>query len=236
MKKIIDLLGIVLPALIILLGILRVFLKKTKGVNGFTMLFAILLLLVGLAQWFVFGNARTRCDCDTKAQAEKVSKHSAAFNQSIEKVMTDYYALTSSFVKNDTGEIGQSGRQLAVSLDSLKIDDLKKDTAIFETILQFYDNSKTELASIIADPSLEEKRGSFNILSDNMRSLLLTAKYDLAKLYWLECDHAFGEDRPGNWLSKDEQAANPYGQADCRETRATVNFVAADTTKKAPGL
>ena len=194
------------------------------------------LLLVGLAQWFVFGNARTRCDCDTKAQAEKVSKHSAAFNQSIEKVMTDYYALTSSFVKNDTGEIGQSGRQLAVSLDSLKIDDLKKDTAIFETILQFYDNSKTELASIIADPSLEEKRGSFNILSDNMRSLLLTAKYDLAKLYWLECDHAFGEDRPGNWLSKDEQAANPYGQADCRETRATVNFVAADTTKKAPGL
>ncbi len=236
MKKIIDLLGIVLPALIILLGILRVFLKKTKGVNGFTMLFAILLLLVGLLQYFVFGTTKSRCDCDTKAQAEKVSKHTAAFNQSIEKVMADYYALTNGFVKNDTTRIGAAGRQLAISLDSLKIDDLKKDTAIFETIVQFYEDSKAEVASIIADPSMEEKRGSFNILSDNMRSLLLTAKYDLAKLFWLECDHAFGEDHPGNWLSNNEQAENPYGAPDCRETRATINFVPADSTKKTAGL
>ena len=53
-KKIIEILGIVLPALIILLGIVRIFVKKTKGVNGLTMLFAILLLIIGLLQFFIF--------------------------------------------------------------------------------------------------------------------------------------------------------------------------------------
>lgn len=62
MKKIIDILGIVLPALIIILGITRVFMTKTKGVNGLTMLFAILLLLVGIIRYSAFmgGNGSGR--------------------------------------------------------------------------------------------------------------------------------------------------------------------------------
>ena len=54
MKKVIDILGIVLPALIIILGIVRIFVKKTKGVNGLIMLFAILLLIAGLIRYYAF--------------------------------------------------------------------------------------------------------------------------------------------------------------------------------------
>lgn len=231
-KKIIDLLAILLPALIILLGIIRVFVQKTKGINGLTMLFAILLLLVGLIRYYVFPDKDSTGGDHTKAIPLTVSKHSEAFNLSLEKVLTAYYQLTGDFVSADTNRIAQSAAGLKTVLDSLKIDELKVDTLIWQTALQPYENTKAELAAIIADPSLAEKKASLNILSNELFTLLSTVRYDLAKLYWQECNAAFGEDKPGNWISKTEQSVNPYGQKDCAEIKTTLNFVPADTTKK----
>ncbi|MEQ1678715.1 MAG: hypothetical protein ABL876_18605, partial [Chitinophagaceae bacterium] len=59
-----------------------------------------------------------------------------------------------------------------------------------------------------------------------------TARYDLAKLYWLECSTAFGDGRPGNWLSKTEQEINPYGPENCTEVKDKIDHVPADTTIK----
>ncbi|MBN8673588.1 MAG: DUF3347 domain-containing protein [Chitinophagales bacterium] len=231
-KKIIDLLAILLPALIILLGIIRVFVQKTKGINGLTMLFAILLLLVGLIRYYVFPDKDSTGGDHTKAIPLTVSKHSEAFNLSLEKVLTAYYQLTGDFVSADTNRIAQSAAVLKTALDSLKIDELKVDTLIWQTALQPYENTKAELAAIIADPSLAEKKASLNILSNELFTLLSTVRYDLAKLYWQECNAAFGEEKPGNWISKTEQSVNPYGQKDCAEIKTTLNFVPADTTKK----
>jgi hypothetical protein len=231
MKKIIDILAIALPALIIFLGIIRVFMKKTRGINGLTMFLAILLLLTGLVRFWFFSKTTT-CDCDSKAIPEKVSKHSAAFNQSVENVLSAYYKMNDGFVAGDTVLINQHAAALKLALDSMKVEELKVDDIIYQTALQPWENSKAEVQSIIVDPSLEEKRGSLNIFSDNLHSLLRTVRYDLAKLYWQECVSAFGEDKPGNWLSKAEQSPNPYGQKDCAEIRATINFVTTDTTKK----
>lgn len=231
-KKIIGLLAILLPALIILLGIIRVFVQKTKGVNGLTMLFAILLLLVGLIRYYVFPDKDSTGGDNTKAIPLTVSKHSEAFNLSLEKVLTAYYQLTGDFVSADTNRIAQSAAVLKTALDSLKIDELKVDTLIWQTALQPYENTKAELAAIIADPSLAEKKASLNILSNELFTLLSTVRYDVAKLYWQECNAAFGEDKPGNWISKTEQSVSPYGQKDCAEIKTTLNFVPADTTKK----
>lgn len=231
-KKIIGLLAILLPALIILLGIIRVFMQKTKGVNGLTMLFAILLLLVGLIRYYVFPDKDSAGGDNTKAIPLTVSKHSEAFNLSLEKVLTAYYQLTGDFVSADTNRIAQSAAVLKTALDSLKIDELKVDTLIWQTALQPYENTKAELAAIIADPSLVEKKASLNILSNELFTLLSTVRYDVAKLYWQECNAAFGEDKPGNWISKTEQSVSPYGQKDCAEIKTTLNFVPADTTKK----
>lgn len=233
-RKIIDLLGIILPALIIILGIVRLFVKKTKGVNGLTMLFAIVLLLTGLIRFFIFGSSGGGShNSGPKPPPLTVSKHSAAFNQSIENVLNSYFSLTASFVKNDTSFINRSANDLRVALDSFRIEELKADTLIYETALQPYGNAKAEVASIIADPSMAEKRSSLNILSNEMFALISTARYDLARLYWLECSKAFGEDKPGNWLSKSEQDVNPYGQEDCTEMKDKIDHVPADTTQKA---
>ncbi|HEX4875852.1 MAG TPA: DUF3347 domain-containing protein [Chitinophagaceae bacterium] len=242
MSKIINLLGIILPALIIILGIIRVFVKKTTGVNGLTMLFAILLLLTGLVRYFILpGSGGAAGHHAPKPEPLAVSKHSEAFNLSVENMLSSYYEMTEAFVNWDTAAINNAGYQLRQALDSLRMDELQQDTVIYQTALDPYNNAKAELISILSDPSLAEKRGSFNILSDNLRSLLVTIKYDRAKIYWQECPMAFGEEKPGNWLSKTDAVRNPYlGLKDpvygdkmlsCGGPKDTINFMMSASTK-----
>lgn len=228
MKKVLDIVGIVLPALIIILGITRIFVKKTKGVNGLIMLFAILLLIAGLVRYFAFPDKDSRGE-DNKAIPLTVSKHSEAFNESLEKTLSAYYSLTSAFTREDTIKINSAASNLSIALDSFRLEELKTDSLIYETALQPYQNAKAELNSIISDPSLEEKRLSLNILSNELFALFSTVRYDRAKLFWQECNNAFGEGRPGNWISKGEKENNPYGKEDCSELRTTINFVPEDS-------
>lgn len=234
-KQILTLLGIVLPALILLLGITRLFVKNTKWIGGLTMFFAFILLLIGVARYLFLPSGGGSSDNGPKPVPIAVSKHSDVFNRSIEVVLSSYINLTDALSGNDTSAIAKAGSQFKNSLDSFKIEELKVDTLIYQTALQPFENVKSETASVISDPSINEKRGSFNILSNELFSLLSTIRYDLAKLYWHECEKAFGEGNPGNWLSKnEEEKANPYGIEDCAEVKTTIDFVpVADTTKPA---
>ena len=145
--------------------------------------------------------------------------------------MEKYYKLVNNFVKEDTGAINSAGAQLKLALENLKVDELKKDTAIYETAAGIWDNTKTEIAGMLSDPSLQSKRESLNLFSNELFTLVLTLRYDLSKLFWQECSSAFGEDTPGNWLSASEQSENPYGKKDCVSLKKVINFVAADSTK-----
>ncbi len=234
-KQILTLLGIVLPALILLLGITRLFVKNTKWIGGLTMFFAFILLLIGVARYLFLPSGGGSSDTGPKPVPIAVSKHSDVFNRSMEDVLASYINLTNAFAGNDTSAIAKAGSQFKNSLDSFKVEELKADTLIYQTALQPFENVKSETASVISDPSINEKRGSFNILSNELFSLLSTIRYDLAKLYWHECEKAFGEGNPGNWLSKnEEEKTNPYGIEDCIEVKTTIDFVpVADTSKPA---
>lgn len=160
-------------------------------------------------------------------------------------VLDAYYKMTEGFVNWDTTAINSAGTELKNALDSLKIDELKKDSLIHISSLQPYENAKTEIAAIIADPFIAEKRGSLNILSDHIRNLWSIVKYDRERSYWMECPMAFGDDKPGNWLSRTEEVVNPYlgkkdpkygdGMLHCGESKVTIDYMPAppaDTTKK----
>jgi hypothetical protein len=80
-------------------------------------------------------------------------------------------------------------------------------------------------------------------LSEDLRLLFIVVKYDREKLYWQECPMAFGDDKPGNWLSKTVAVRNPYlgnkhpeyhdKMLGCGEPKDTINFIPIDTTKAA---
>ena len=190
-----------------------------------------LVLIIGIIGWYLTAGKGKRVFTDSKSTALKVSKHSQQFNESIESVMDRYHKLTNEFVKEDTASINNNAAQLKTALDNLKVDELRQDTVIYETAAGIWDNSKTELIGMLSDPSLQAKRESLNLFSNELFTLLLTIHYDLGRLYWQECSSAFGDDTPGNWLSASEQSENPYGKKDCTSLKKVIDFVPTDSTK-----
>jgi hypothetical protein len=211
MPKVLNILSIVLPFLMIVLGLIRYYSDGKRNFSGTITFLAFLLLVIGLFRYFFIGSGGGSNNSGPKPEPIHVSKHSEAFNLSMGNVLNNYYKMAEGFVNWDTAVINSSGNELRISLDSLKLDELKKDSSgIYESALDPLANSKAEVMSILSDPSFSEKRGSLNILSDNLRLLITSVKYDRAILYWQECPMAFGEDRPGNWLSSTKEVRNPY--------------------------
>lgn len=246
MPKILNILSIVLPLLIIVLGLIRYYSDGKRNFGGIITFIALLLLPIGLFRYFFIGSGgggSGSSDSGNKQSSISVSKHSEAFNKSMDLVLNAYYKMTEGFVNWDTAVINSTGNELKIALDSLKIEELQKDSLIYLTVLDYYNNAKAEVASIIADPSIDEKRGSLNVLSDQLKTLWSTVKYDRQKAYWQECPMAFGDDKPGNWLSKSAEVRNPYlgtkhpeygnGMLACGGPKDTIKFEPpVDTTKK----
>lgn len=207
----------------------------------FAILGIILLVFVGYI-WFVYFRGGHKRPKGPKPVAMAVSKHSDLFNQSVQTLLNAYYDMAEGFVNWDTAAIDQKGAALKTALDSLKIDELKVDTTgIYESALDPLANASRELNTILSSPSLDTKRTALNNLSENLRLLLIVVKYDREKMYWQECPMAFGEDKPGNWLSRTDAVRNPYlgnkhpeykdGMLECGGPKDTINFVPIDTTE-----
>lgn len=210
--------------------------KKVFAILG------ILLLLFAGYLWYAFKGGKKRPK-GPKPVSLAVSKHSPVFNESVQSVLDAYYNLSESFVNWDTVAVSRYGNDLKTALDSLKVDELKIDTTgIYESVLDPVANAKNETNIIITDPSIDNKRTSFNRLSENLRLIFIIVKYDQAKLYWQECPMAFGEGKSGNWLSNTDAVRNPYlgtkdpkygnSMLECGGPKDTINFMMADTTGK----
>ncbi len=210
--------------------------KKVFAILG------ILVLLLAGYLWYAFKGGK-KGPKGPKPVALSVSKHSPAFNQSVQAALDAYYSMSEAFVNWDTVAIATQGNQLKTALDSLKIEELKVDTTgIYESALDPLANAKNEVANILKEPSIDQKRTALNNLSENLRLLFIVVKYDQGKLYWQECPMAFGEDQPGYWLSKTDEVRNPYlgnkhpkykdGMLNCGGPKDTINFIVPDTTAK----
>jgi hypothetical protein len=244
--KILNILAIVLPFILIVFAFLRVDGNKSqktsakiKTLNGLTLLIAVLLLLIGGIRYLTSGNASN--NSGPKPPPLAVSKHSDKFNNSVYSLLNAYYNMTEGFVNWDITEVNKHANEIKIALDNLKIEELKVDSIIYQSAVDYFANAKNETQNILNNPSIDAKRVSLNTLSDNLRLLFIVVKYDREKLYWQECPMAFGDDKPGNWLSKTKAVRNPYlgtkhpeykdKMLGCGEPKDTINFVQPDTTK-----
>lgn len=203
--------------------------KKVLAILG------ILVLLLAVFLWYTFKGGKKRPK-GPKPVALAVSKHSPAFNESVQSALDAYYKLSEALVTYDDAGIASQAGALKASLDSLKIDELKADTTgIYESALDPLSNAQNATGTILSAPSLEEKKTAFNNLSENLRLLFIVVKYDQGKLYWQECPMAFGEDQPGYWLSSTDEVRNPYlgtkhpkhgnSMLTCGGPKDTINFM-----------
>ncbi|HET6994206.1 MAG TPA: DUF3347 domain-containing protein [Chitinophagaceae bacterium] len=251
--KILDILAVILPLILIVFGFLRVGDDKTpkastriKTLNGLTMLIAIVLLLIGGVRYFFFpGSGGASHASGAKPVPIKISKHSDLFNNSVGDVLNAYYSMTEAFVNWDSAGVNKHGSELVNALTDLKTEELKNDTSsdaqtIYLTTVDMAGYAKTDASNIVQQSSLDKKREALNALTDNLRNLFITVKYDREKIYYQECPMAFGDDKPGYWLSKTKEVRNPYlgnkhpeykdDMLTCGEPKDTINFIPVDTT------
>jgi len=194
------------------------------------------------AFFFVFLSCKDNSRPEPENKTTVTSQHTPVFNAAIDKMLENYFDLSESFVNWDSAGIVMHSRALKMTLDSFALDGLLKDTVASAAAQEPLSNARVEISSIIADPSLAEKRASFNLLSDNMKNLLSAVKYDRRKLYWQECPMAFDDTKPGYWLSPVDSIRNPYlgtkhpkygsGMLECGGTKEVLDFTTGDTMRK----
>ena len=178
-----------------------------------------------------------------KPEGLTVSKHSNSFNESMSNAMNSYYTLTESFVNWDTATINTSLAELKSSVDSIRIQEMEKDSAIYPTVQSQWESIKAEIIGMQADTALYEKKEDLNMLSQQLFDLLRIVKYDAAKVYYQECPMALNNyESSAFWLSTEgdnKKRRNPYlglhdpkyGKAmlACGATRDSINFATAPT-------
>jgi hypothetical protein len=178
-------------------------------------LLVVVILVIALIGAWYFGLFKGKDKpSDPKPEGLTVSKHSSSFNESMSNAMNSYYDLTESFVNWDTAKVNSSIAALKIAVDSIRIPEMQKDSAIYETAQSTWESIKSEITGMQLDTSLYEKRESLNMLSDNLFNLLRIVKYDVAKVYYQECPMALNNhESSAFWLSANSETKNrrnPY--------------------------
>ena len=207
-------------------------------------LLVVVVLVIALVGAWYFGLFKGKDKpSGPKPEGLTVTKHSNSFNESMSKTMDSYYALTESFVNWDTTKVNISLAELKTSVDSLRIQEMEKDSAIYPTVQSQWESIKAEISGMQADTALYEKREDLNMLSQQLFDLLRIVKYDAAKVFYQECPMALNNyESSAFWLSANSETKsrrNPYlglhdpkyGKAmlTCGSTRDSINFATAPT-------
>lgn len=155
------------------------------------------------------------------------SANSDSFNTSFNAVLTDYYELKNAFIKEDINVINNISTSFIAKASALKINELKADSLIVNTAKLYTQNLQDELSGLVKEADLENKRKSFQIVTNDMYDLIRTVKYDRAKVYLQHCPMAF-KNKGADWLSNSAEIENPYlpkMMLDCGVIKDSVDFI-----------
>ena len=154
------------------------------------------------------------------------SVNSDSFNVSFNAVLSAYYELKNAFIKEDINVINKVSNTLITNTAALKLTELKADSLIVNTAKQYTQNLQDELNGLVKEADLENKRQSFQIVTNDVYDLIRTVKYDRAKVYLQHCPMAF-KNKGADWLSNSSEIENPYlpkMMLDCGVIKDSVDF------------
>jgi len=203
----------------------------------------IFLALAGVLTYYLWYSKKNKpVDETPRLQPLAVSQHTDVFNASARKAMESYYNLSESFVNWDSAGIRANATALKANIAVIQFDELKKDTAIYQTAVSYIETLNNDLNIIIKEKNLETSRKAFHSFSQNLYDFLRTVRYDESTIYLQECSMAFNETEPGIWLSKTSVIRNPYlgvqhpkyksGMLKCGETKDSLDFMTSAGAKK----
>jgi Protein of unknown function (DUF3347) len=180
-----------------------------------------LVLAAYLSYIFIF--KKKGGDSGPKQQPLALKKHSEAFSKSIADAMNAYFEMKAAFVDADTAKAKEGCKKFISLIDSIKLDELKSDTAsIFETATANFNDVKLNAASLLNQTDITEMRQDFRMISEMLYPAFKVINYEGPKMYWQNCPMAFGDEKEGNWISNSEEIVNPYLGKNHPEFKATM--------------
>ncbi len=140
-----------------------------------------------------------------------ITENSGPFNESFNKLLSNYYTLKDAFVESDVDKVNAAAQDLIGAGDNLKTDEIQGDSTgmIRETAHQFVSVIRESSASVAAAQDIEAKRRDFETITDALWSLTRTVQYSGEKVYYQYCPMAFN-DKGAYWLSNSAEIRNPY--------------------------
>lgn len=197
-------------------------------------LVSVLALALGISYLVLHKNDDENRKGEGKDPALLVSSKTSAFNRSFEQVLNNYFYLLDAFVANDTVLVSKAANQLAMSVDSIRFDQLKADSSLLLTAISVARSIPSEIQGLQGEKTMEQKKREFNMITQDMYSLILTVKYDGEIIYHMSCPTAFSDSTAGDWLSRTNEIVNPYqaksnltgksGIPDCGEIKDSLHF------------
>ena len=154
------------------------------------------------------------------------SKNSPEFNAAFGAMLDNYYHLKDGLVLSNDTIANNYAALLINNADSFKLAGMMADTTIVETAKGYIETISAEAKGLLGEKNIEEKRKSFQMISDNIYDLVRTVRYDRGKIYHQFCPMAFN-DQGAFWLSQSADIKNPYfgkKMLTCGEVKDTLNY------------
>ncbi len=175
--------------------------------NRIIMLIAVV-LLVFTVYWFKFRETPPEAP---KQEALVTTRHSAAFNSSIDRLTNEYLKVKEAFVNADTAAAKAATQIFAAQISNLHLYELKTDSnAVFESVQAQAADIKANAESLLQQKDVTEMRQDFRMVSESMYPFLKSVHYEGKVLYWQNCPMAFGDGKEANWISNTKEIVNPY--------------------------
>lgn len=185
------------------------------------------IVMAGLVVMASCGGSDQPANVEEKKDAPLVqSKNSESFNTAFAALLNSYYQLKDALVATDTTAANTAASALASNADSLKLNELNADSSIVDMAQGNVGSISAEAKSLVSSAGVEEKRKSFQLISENMYDLVRTVRYDREVVYHAFCP-MYNDDQGGYWLSSSADIRNPYfgkKMLTCGEVKDSIDF------------
>ena len=95
--------------------------------------------------------------------------------------------LSDGFATMIAAQISIAAKKLSVSIDSIRFDQFKADTAIVQTAVSLAQSIQGEITGLQREKTMEQKKREFNMITDDLYSLIRTVRYDGSMIYHMSC-------------------------------------------------
>ena len=188
-----------------------------------------ILVLAGMVFLAACGNSDEKAVvADAAPKTLAASAHSDSFNLAFGKMLNSYFQLKDQFIAENDTLVAQEAVALIsdVAEAAVKFEELKADTVMSATARSYAVSISAELKGLVSETDREERRKSFQVVSEQLYDLLRTVRYDREVVYHQYCPMAFN-DAGAFWLSNSSDIRNPYlpkKMLICGEVKDSVDF------------